>query len=300
MPWIYTLALRSALRRAELDRVVLHHSHDLSEMPFWSALSATPKLELRRLDAFAVLECCRPYGARLVDLYRALSDPRAQANVLRVALLYAEGGVYLDTDTLTVRSLADLCERGGVFCGVERLVFPADVRLARPFAFTAAMLRTVARDTMRRLPRGWRWFRRVEHLYPSAVNNAILGAEPKHGFLAELLERMLAVPESRRRVRYELGTTLLQRAVAAYRGSELRVYPPPVFYPLAPEISQHWFRRTNAQDVFEVLTPETRVVHWYASVRTQRAVQAASPAWLRAHARDQLFSALALQILSAS
>ena len=47
---------------------------------------------------------------------------------MRLAILYAEGGVYLDIDTVTVRSLRDLCAEAAAFCGEERIVFPASVR----------------------------------------------------------------------------------------------------------------------------------------------------------------------------
>jgi hypothetical protein len=207
--------------------------------------------------------------------------------------------VYLDTDTLTVRAFDDLLRQGGAFCGLERLVFPAWLSWSRtPGHYALALGRHLVRDGLRRLPHGWRWFRRIEHLYPVAVNNAVLGAERGSSFVAELLERMLAVPRARRGVRYELGTTLLQRAVADYRGTELAIHPPPVFYPLGPEISEHWFKRGDPRELGALLSAETRVVHWYASVRTARVTKAADPRYVAAHAGRQLFSALAAEVLA--
>jgi hypothetical protein len=43
-----------------------------------------------------------------------------------------------------------------------------------------------------------------------------------------------------------------------------------------------------------VLLPETRVVHWYASVRTRVLTSRIDPDYVRAHAGRQLFSDLAL------
>jgi hypothetical protein len=299
LPWVHSLALRSALRRGGFRRVVLHHSHDLTRQPWWPDVASEPAFEARRLDAGAALEGCAGFGGALNDLYRDLPDARARANVLRMALLSNEGGVYLDTDTLTLRPFEDLLARGGAFCGVERLVFPAALSgSSAPGRFALALARHLVRDGLRRLPGGWRWFRRIERFYPVAVNNAVFGAAAGSAFVTELLARMLAIPRRRRAVRYELGTTLLQRAVAEYRGQELVVHPPRVFYPLGPEISEHWFKRSDPGALSQVLSPETRVVHWYASVRTARFTRAANPSYVRAHAGKQLFSALAAQVLA--
>jgi hypothetical protein len=104
---------------------------------------------------------------------------------------------------------------------------------------------------------------------------------------------MARVPAERRMVRFALGTHLLQEQVAEYRGGDLVVQPPAVFYPLAPEISEHWFRPTRRVALDELLGRETRVVHWYASVRTKQLVPRIDPAWVDAHAGDVPFAALA-------
>ena len=70
------------------------------------------------------------------------------------------------------------------------------------------------------------------------------------------------------------------------------MHPPEVFYPLGPELSEHWFRLNTRASLDEVLTSATRVVHWYASVRTRDRAPRVSPEWVTRHARDQLLSAL--------
>jgi hypothetical protein len=111
---------------------------------------------------------------------------------------------------------------------------------------------------------------------------------------------MAKVPRSRQLVRYELGTTLLQATLADYRGGDVAVHDPEVFYPLGPEISEHWFRLTEDPRPSEIVGPTTRVVHWYASVRTRRVVRDADPDYVRRHAPHQLFSALVLPWLDDS
>jgi len=297
LPWVYGLALRSAALRGGFDRVVLHHERVLSQSSGFAALTEIPGVETRVLDEAALLEAC-PDGPALVDVYRELSHPAARSNLVRIAVLFGEGGVYLDTDTITVRSFDDLREPGVALCGQERVVYPAGVRGARdPRVRAAAFVRRSARALLREVPGGWRAFRHIERYYPAAVNNAVLGAPPRHPFISRLLGAALEVPPERRKVRFALGTHLLQQVVEEWRGRPgLAVHVPAVFYPLGPEISAHWFRIGTAP-LDEVLRPETRLVHWYASVRTRDLVPRIDAHYVEANAGRQLFSALARPLL---
>ncbi len=111
------------------------------------------------------------------------------------------------------------------------------------------------------MPDGYRHFRRIEHLYRKAPNNAVLGSEAGHPFLHELIARMSAFPRADRRVRYALGTHLLQGAVRDWSGPGLTVLPPETFFPLGPEISEHWFRVRPEVRLAEVIGSDTLVVH---------------------------------------
>ncbi len=292
LPWVYRLALRSAAERGGFDRVVLHHEPALLGSTALAELARVPRVETRLLDPQAMLESC-PDGAALVDVYRALELPAARANVMRAALLYTEGGVYLDTDTVTLRTFDDL-RRDGAFCGAERVVYPAGVRQSSdPLVRATAFVRGSTRALLREMPQGWRWFRAIENLYPAVVNNAVLGAPPRHPFVGRLLQGMRELPAASRTVRFALGTHLLQRVANEWQGRPgFTVHPPPVFYPLGPEISTHWFRFGTAR-LKEVLQPETRLVHWYASVRTRDRVPNIDARWIHRNADRQLFSALA-------
>jgi hypothetical protein len=151
---------------------------------------------------------------------------------------------------------------------------------------------------LRELPRGYRTFRSIEGLFARAANNAVLGAPPQHAFIRALLQGMVDLPESKRLVRFALGTHLLQRTVAAYAGDDFVMHPPALFYPLGPEISRHWFRIENGArgvQLDDVLDPRTLIVHWYASVRNRAVVDRMNPAFVREHATRQLLSALAVK-----
>jgi hypothetical protein len=290
-PWLSWAAVTSAARNGGFERVVLHHTHDLSGAPWWRALGDVPGVESRRLRAVPLLEEVR--GARLVDRYRRLEKPAARSNVLRVALLARAGGVYLDMDTITVASLQDLRSEAGFFCGKERVAFPASVRESlNPLAWGGALARTALRDVLRRGSNGVALFRNVEHFYPAAANNAVLGASPNHPFLSALLERMLELPDRAFVRRFALGTLLLQRALEECPPSDGVVHPPEVFYPLGPELSEHWFRSKSAATLDEVLLSSTRVVHWYASVRTRRLVPEIDSEWVERAGESRLLAAL--------
>jgi hypothetical protein len=296
LPFVYALAAASAAKRGGFERVLFHHTDRLDREPAFAFLARAPHVEARLLDAVALIE--QAGGPRLVDCYLELEQPAARSNVLRAALLREQGGVYLDTDTVTLASLSGLRSRGGCFCGEERLVFPKSrgprwASLLDP----RALGRTLARDVCRRLPSGYRHFRRIEPWYRTAVNNAVLGAEPHHPFIEELVLRMAALPRSERRVRYALGVHLLQSTVAEWRGGGVHVERPDVFFPLGPEISEHWFREQRRLDLAEIVSPRTLVVHLYASVRIREKLARVSPAWIRSHARSEPFSALTAPIL---
>lgn len=293
-PWLNVLAVRSAALRGGFERVVLHHDSDLTRTPHWDELTALPSFESRRVDVAALFEAA---GCDwLNETYAALKAPAARANVLRAALLAAEGGVYLDLDTVTLGSFDELRASGDFFCGEEPIAYPVETLTSRnPLRWGRALALDGARDLCRRLPAGWRRFRTLEPLYHRAVNNAVVGAPAGHPLLSRLLTAMAEVPEERRLVRYELGTSLLQREVAAWRGGGLRVLPPEVFYPLGPEVSEHWFRKTSEPAYDQIVGPTTLVVHWYASVRTGSVVPRYDATWVREHAGSELLAALVVQ-----
>ena len=294
LPWVYALGLRSAARRGEFEKVVLHHADPLEVGEGTESLRGERRIECRRFDATTVFDALGRLATPLRRLLDELTAPAAQANVVRAAILAAEGGVYLDTDTVTVRSFRPLLD-AGAFCGAERIVLPPEVvRSRNPAVWAAAGLRLAVRDVLRRVPGGHRAFGRIQDLFPAAVNNAVLASEPGHPFVLDLLRRMVELPAARRLVRFALGTHLLGDAITTTNKCKPVVHPPAVFYPLAPEISEHWFREDRRPRLEGAVAAETVSVHWYASVRTAALVPRIDPAYVRARAGRQLFSALAL------
>ena len=142
------------------------------------------------------------------------------------------------------------------------------------------------------MPRGWVLFRHLERCYHRSVNNAVMGAETASDLLADYLAAMLRLSPEQQMRRYGLGPDLLREVVRHRDPADLVIHRPAVFYPLAPEISEHWFRLAPRIRLRDVLSRETRVAHWYASVRTKSLVARITPAYVRRNRDIQLYSAL--------
>lgn len=296
--WLHAMAIRTACLHGGFDRVVLHCDRSLEHLAAWRELEGLDGLEVRRIDLTRTLMRCGHLGPRLEAIANRLEKPAARANLLRAALLYSEGGVYLDTDTITLRPFDDLRQGFGAFCGEEHIVFPATVANdKRPLTLASALARSAAREGMRLMPDGWAAFARVADLYHRAANNAVLGARPGHALMRRLLEGMTRVPEDRVTVRFALGTHLLQKTLADFREYDLWVAPPAVFYPLGPEISQHWFKPTQRLRLEAMVRPETRVVHWYASVRCAELLPRVDRDWVGKNRHEVPIAALLTAVM---
>ncbi len=295
LPWAYVFAVLSAAERSGLAELVLHHTDPLEDGAQLRALERCPRVRLSRLDPIDCLtQAGRALrdGERLAAIYRTLGSPAMRADMLRAAILYREGGVYLDLDTITTGSLLPLLDTPQ-FVGCERIVWPLCVRSSRsPSVWCRALTLDLMRKTMRLAPHGWQMFRRVERFYFRAVNNAVMGAEPQSRLCGLYLRGMAALPAERHFEPYALGPDLLEEVVGQLSEKEVTVAEPHVFYPLPPEISEHWFRMRRGVRLEAVLPPETRVVHWYASVRTRSKVAAIDPPYVREHRERQFYSAL--------
>lgn len=295
LPWAYVFAVLSAAERSELPEIILHHTDALEEGAELRALRRAPRVRLSRFDPFACLaEAGRALGigGALIAIYQRLDSPVMRTDILRAAILYLQGGVYLDLDTITTASLLPLLVTPQ-FVGSEFIVWPHWVRSSRsPAVWTRHLILDLLRKSLRQMPDGWKKFRRIERLYFRGVNNAVMGAEPNSRLLSDYLHAMVGVPPERQAQPYALGPDLLQEVVNRYQQDDLTIAEPQVFYPLPPEISEHWFRIGRDVRLDGVLSAETRVVHWYASVRTRSRVARINPEYVQEHRQHQLYSAL--------
>ena len=271
LPWFAQAAVRSALKACPGARATLWATDDLRGDPCTEALLGHERFRLATLTEQSLLSDAPSSLPRelLARLFGTLTQPAARANLARLVILYREGGVYLDTDTVTLRDLHELSPLGA-YCGLEHVVWPLQKRYGvHPYRVIGGPLRGVLRDLCANLPEGERLFRHLSPLYFTAANNAVLGFAAEHPFLLHMLRRIGELPEAQRSLRYRLGTHLLQECLAE-QGTALGVHQlsPAHFYPLGPEISRQYFRaRKHAQvDAQRVIQSDTHVIHWYASV----------------------------------
>ena len=295
--WIYGLSVRSAAVYGGFDKVILHHSHDIFSTPGYSLLDI-PNIELRLLNPELVLSKVDRLSQQLIEVYQKLKDSAALSNVIRAAILADEGGVYIDTDTVTIRPFTPLLT-SGVFCGSEHIVFSgAYFRSWNPVKGIKALFLTLIRDFYRRIPNGWKHFRKIEKFYGAHVNNAVIGSEPNHPFMLDLLQRIASMPEKWISKNHALGTHLIQFTAADYKESDLVIHPPSRFYAIGPEISEHWFRHNNVTSAEEAIFPDTVLIHWYSSGRLgKKLAPVLNEEYVRQHASDQMFSQLAMRFL---
>jgi hypothetical protein len=295
LPWAYVFAILSAAENSGFAIIHLHHTDALEEGPQLRALRTDPRVRLSRIDPPAYLAevgALLGLGDALVSIYRRLDSAVMRCDILRAAILYLHGGIYLDLDTITVAALHPLLAPP-CFVGSEFVVWPRSARASHsPIVWARHLTLDLIRKLLRQTPRGWQMFRTLERFCFRGVNNAVMGAEPKSPLLADYLRSMLTVPASRDVQPCAFGPHLLQDVLQRHRPDGLTIHQPHVFFPLPPEISEHWFRMARRVRLDAVLSPETRVVHWYASVRTRKRIAEIDPDYVRQHREHQLYSKL--------
>ncbi|MCQ2102923.1 MAG: hypothetical protein MJY98_06830 [Fibrobacter sp.] len=278
-PWSGGLAVRSAYNIQKPESIWLVHEGMKQEGDGWDLIKNIPGLE--------VIDVSDSHFEGLGDdglcgeLFHTLKAPASRANLLRLALLYKYGGVYLDTDIIMVRPFGELMNLKG-FVGTEPVALPATLfKSVNPFRWIYCGLQFAFREFTARLPGGFKLFRLAEKGFSAAVNNAVIGAEAGNKTIVDAFEFIKTMPEEERLKRFRLGTRLLQNVTGNRSSDSMEVLPAPYFYPLGPEISAHWFKKNTAHKLNELILPETRVVHWYNSVEGRFLKTKVSAQWVK-------------------
>ncbi len=290
-PLTHLVAMRSARAHCRPEEMLLiadrleRRDPALAEFGSWSGFRVVTPEE--------VLGAQLPgLGRNAMELYGKLDAPAARANLLRLAELWRRGGVYMDTDTITLKDLAPLRTHTG-FCGLERLALPREVvQSRRPWPWMKAGARMALRSACTRLAAPDRAFRHLRSIYPVAVNNAVLGAVPNNEIIALALERAAELDAKERLRRFRLGTHLLQEVTHNRSQPGMSVLEPEAFYPLGPEVSVSWFRPGSGARLGELLGPRSYVLHWYASLEA-RLDHPLDREWISSAREDVAFARLA-------
>lgn len=306
LPFFALLAIRSALRRNENSAAILWHGRELSRDAGLEALR-DEGLTLRPIDVEVLVDraqsrltnAARAAVAlsKVKKVYEDLSAPAARSNLIRLLVLFAEGGVYLDTDTLSLRGLGEL-RQSTAFCGREHILWPKR-RLDRLSAYywTKGPVLEALRALGSWLPEGYALYWHTLRWYEKAINNAVLGFAPGHPLLLDAFERVAELGREESLRRYRLGTHLLQEVIARQPGEgSVQLLDPEYFYPLGPVISAHYFKpRDNAAEAAQrLLSARTHVVHWYSSVSNLLPLD---EAYIRAHREHSVYAHLCASVL---
>lgn len=279
-PFIYRLAVESLFQSNPGARITVHYA-DPPENADWRALGA--KAELREIDWEALLKDL-PQGEAIRRVYSRVSAgyPAGKSNILRYLILYREGGVYLDFDTLTVRDYAPLLALPG-FIGEEIVFRCDDDRIAGkagpeilPFGAAFGLSYALSRLNARWLG-GLEPLEALDRLLRRAwgapkLNNAVLACAPGNAFFGRALELL---PQTDPFMRFSLGPMLMNRTFADLRaglGNEagpesggeaaipIRRLPPPYFYLIPPSQTFRFF-----EGPAPALPEETFSLHWCSS-----------------------------------
>lgn len=278
-PWENVIAMRSAIVTNQPQEVLLLHqglSEDLEELQ-----------EFISQDYFKLIEVDSTWFDHLPDqgvcweLFQELTSPASRANLLRLAALWKIGGVYLDTDTISVKSLQALREKFDGFIGVEPVALPREYFESKnPLRHIPTGIKFAWREFCARVPGGVRLFRPIESWFHASVNNAVIGSIPENPVLKQAFQTIVDMDPVQQRKRFRLGTHLMQDVTQNKSQLGLEVLPAEYFYPLGPEISAQWFRAGTQSKMQEFCTPNTYVVHWYNSVEGRFLKEKLSQDWV--------------------
>lgn len=278
LPWSAGIAIRSACQVQQPQEIVLYHEGLEFSGEGWDLVQRLPQLKVVPIDDSLFAEL--PDSGFCLQLFHELKSPATRANLLRLAVLYRWGGVYLDTDVIAVQPWDDLLSLSG-FCGVEPVALPAHLFGSfNPIHWVVCGMRFAWRELCTRLPKGEQWFRIFEGHFAMAANNAVMGSEPGNPVLQKAFTLIAQMDPQIQRKRFRLGTHLLQQLTGNRSSPHMTVFPSNYFYPVGPEVSCHWFRKGSAHRLEQMIYPETKVVHWYNSVEARYLKEPLNAHWV--------------------
>jgi hypothetical protein len=264
LPYYARLAIESAATAMPDADITLHVHGGVNRNIHVERLERSTSVEIHEICVPELFEQCAAGADAYVRLIRRLTSPAAISNLLRLAILHRDGGVYLDTDVLVIRPVHDPADHGS-FVGREWVWDQNRRRVAGELT---------TRDRMDVAPWAADWaLRRLDSRLAHGawgiasrppdprrarlqVNNAVIGSAPGSRFVAGALDAALDVDPT---VRFALGPTLLDD-VARARPRDVQLLPPSRFYAVPPAHSFRCFEDEHLE-----LPCDSQILHVVAS-----------------------------------
>jgi len=267
-PALYGSAITSVFAVDPHARVVVHCFGERPRSRTFAKVTADPRVEVLETRPEAVFGALPAHLRRVADVYRSLppSAASARSNLLRYAVLYNHGGIYLDFDTITLRPLHELADTPCVI-GSERVWSLDEPRVAGNTRVVASVSgvawlliwaakradSAVFRGRLRVAQRTARLNERFTTVQP---NNAVIAAVPG----AEFLDRLMrSAHGANPMIRYSTGPTLVSR-IARTSPHLVTVLDPSFFYQVEPAESFRYFSDSTLR-----LHPNASVIHYVGS-----------------------------------
>lgn len=262
---------------------------------YWfGLLERIPEVRVHFISGEDVLQELPAELSGVRNTYEKLSPNAysARSNILRYALLYLHGGIYLDFDVLVIRPFIELAELE-VFAGREMVWADDEARLrGRQSIFLAPrnILWAVSHALMWLDAHLFRGHLRIAALLSPTfgmwsrlqMNNAVIGAAPHSDFVEQLLVNAVDAEVG---IRYATGPTLIE-FVSNMRAARFESLPPSSFYSVPPGQSYRLFY----DETFEL--PEDAFAIHYAASNHAHFVKSALPSSIEAYSRSTAMGAL--------
>jgi hypothetical protein len=296
LPWTTGLAMLSVKQVQNPEEIVLYVDSEISGDGY-DLIKGVPGIELKKIEDS--LFCGLNDNGLIGNLFHNFKKLASKSDLLRYVLVYKFGGVYLDADTIAVKSWNDLLQYKG-FCGLEAVTFPGDMySSSNPIPYLLAGIRYLWRLLCARLPQGWRLFRPTEKLFRHCVNEAILGSEPGNKIVESFFTKISELKEKDFSMPACVGPHIVQKATGNKSSENMEALPSAYFYPLGPDISLQYFRKGSAKMLNKILYPQTRIVHWYNNVEKKYLHQELNQKWIEQNSTSA-FAELARNVIDSS
>ncbi|VDA99439.1 hypothetical protein S1OALGB6SA_507 [Olavius algarvensis spirochete endosymbiont] len=277
-PWLYYLSVYSAVKNGGFDKIFVHHKYLGADEKWFYELGRLPGVVLQELDFDKVFSSDNRllfHLGKQRDLIER--NPLIQSDILRYAVLYLYGGVYLDLDIVVLRSLKELLLRTSktAFLGREKILFPEYIlhptSIRDRLKKVRSLLLVKLRNICEKIPHGYALYNRLGAYVPT-VNGAVFGSEKSGSFVTGVIEKLNHYGAMEMNIPLKPGPFSLQEAVAnPDMADSVDILQPDYFYPSAPGLTKHLFRRYKRVDIDKFCDLSiSYAIHWYSSSSTFR------------------------------